>query len=335
MKKQTLRLAVFLLLLSLTLGIAPAAQAADAVSAQAGSVTIALGGGLMRLGTYNIAGNNYVKLRDVAQLLQGSDKSFGITWNAGAQRIDLSPWEDYTSVGGELAPLAPGTRTAAPSAASVQLYGAMLPLTAYTIDNNNFFRLRDLGAALDFCVDWDGSRIIIDPDRGYQAPAGGASATSDGELMVLASRAGNVMKDSIYGVNLGAILGQSWEGHTTINGRECYPVPGYSSMAELDSYWHQSFARKYSMDEVTGGEYRNWYLESNGVLYSLNQGIGSDLMTLVVDEMVSRSADEAVFRGREVFEDDGFDDEIDPIPVEFSLVYENGTWMYGYYRTTP
>lgn len=335
MERASPQWAAFLLLLSLALGLAPAVQAADSVSAKAGDISIALNGKSVRLGVYNIADSNYVKLRDVAQLLRGTEKSFGVAWNGEAQSIDLSPWEDYTPVGGELSPLPAGIQTAFSSAASVRLYGTELPLTAYTIDGNNYFKLRDLGAALDFRVDWNASdgTVVVDTAQGYQAPAGGADATSDGELMVLAAVAGNDMRSSIYGVNLGAILEQDWSAMVTVGGQMCYPVSGCSSLADLDSYWHQSFSRKYTMDEVTGGAYRNMFIESGGSLFSVNQGIGGDMTITIVDGMVSRSGDEAVFKGWEVFEDG--DSAYDPTPVEFSLVYENGTWMYGYYRTMP
>ena len=43
--------------------------------------------------------------------------------------------------------------------------------TGYNIANNNYFKLRDLGAALDFGVTWDnGTRTVaIDTDAPYAA----------------------------------------------------------------------------------------------------------------------------------------------------------------------
>ena len=55
--------------------------------------------------------------------------------------------------------------------ASVYLDGRQLDLTAYNIADNNYFKLRDLGAALDFGVTWDnGTRTVaIDTDAPYAA----------------------------------------------------------------------------------------------------------------------------------------------------------------------
>lgn len=171
MKKQGLRFIAALLLLALAVGSAPAAPAAapSPIAAAAGNISLSLDGTDMKLGTYIIASNNYVKLRDVAQLLNGTAKQFSVTWNGAAQRIDLVSGAPYTPEGGELAPPAAGEQNAVPNAASVWLDGAAVSLTAYTINGNNFFKLRDLGIALDFYVGWDGatSTVIVDTSRGY------------------------------------------------------------------------------------------------------------------------------------------------------------------------
>ena len=47
--------------------------------------------------------------------------------------------------------------------------GAEVQLTAYNIGGNNYFKLRDIGAAFDFGVEWDGAQnsIVIDPTKSY------------------------------------------------------------------------------------------------------------------------------------------------------------------------
>ena len=49
------------------------------------------------------------------------------------------------------------------------LDGADLALEAYNINGNNYFKLRDLGSALNFGVDWDGAAntVVIDTAKGY------------------------------------------------------------------------------------------------------------------------------------------------------------------------
>ena len=191
MKRLCGRLTAALVLLALILSLAPAALAAGGAAAQAGNIDVAFNGAAMKLGTYNIASNNYVKLRDVAQLLKGTGKEFSITWNGAAQRIDLTSGGAYATVGGELGALAEGTQTAVPNAASVWLDGRAVTLTAYTINGNNFFKLRDLGSALDFFVGWDAATgvVIVDTGKGYvpetPAPAVDTSAMARAMLAAL------------------------------------------------------------------------------------------------------------------------------------------------------
>ena len=45
--------------------------------------------------------------------------------------------------------------TCVPSNQSVLINGVKADLTAYNLGGNNFFRLRDLGSALNFTVDYD------------------------------------------------------------------------------------------------------------------------------------------------------------------------------------
>lgn len=170
MKQQRIQLTALLLLLALAIGFAPAARASGNL-ARAGNIDLTLNGTALKLGAYNIGGSNYVKLRDVAQLLVGTEKQFSVAWNEEAQRIDLASGAAYLPVGGELFPLAAGDQYAVPSSASVWLDGAAVTLTAYNITGSNFFKLRDLGSALNFYVGWDGvsGTVIVNTSRTYEA----------------------------------------------------------------------------------------------------------------------------------------------------------------------
>jgi len=71
-----------------------------------------------------------------------------------------------------------GAKTAVPTSSKILLDGKEVAFTAYNIDGNNYFKLRDIGQAFDFGVDWDGARntIVIDTGKGYAAE--GAAAAS-------------------------------------------------------------------------------------------------------------------------------------------------------------
>lgn len=115
---------------------------------------------------YNINGNNYFKLRDVALALRGTAKQFQVVWNpsykgvvngqevrGSVEMLSLTP---YTTVGGEMK-LGDGVAKDATLTKSPILKDGELvtSLTGYNIHNNNFFKLRDLGILFDFYVGWD------------------------------------------------------------------------------------------------------------------------------------------------------------------------------------
>ena len=118
---------------------------------------------------YNIDGSNYFKLRDLAYALNGSEKQFDVVWNASANAISLTSGKSYTAAGGELAPGSGAVQEALPTTSALLLDGADLALEAYNINGNNYFKLRDLGSALNFGVDWDGAAntVVIDTAKGY------------------------------------------------------------------------------------------------------------------------------------------------------------------------
>lgn len=103
-----------------------------------------------------IGDTGYYKLRDVAMLLSGTDKRFEVVWNRAANSIELLPNTAYTPVGGEMSTAAAGKlRFSKKTGSAVLLYGEPIGVEAYCIGENNYFKLRDLGDALGFRVEWD------------------------------------------------------------------------------------------------------------------------------------------------------------------------------------
>lgn len=110
---------------------------------------------------YNIDDNNYFKLRDIAQILNGTIKTFDVKYDGATNSIDMLSFYDYTSVGGELTPGDDVTRTAFSSSAFLTLDGVPIKATCYNIDGNNYFKLRDITDALDCRVEWDDNNQLI------------------------------------------------------------------------------------------------------------------------------------------------------------------------------
>jgi len=123
--------------------------------------------------SYNINGNNFVKLRSVAYLLSGTGKQFSVTYNEVSRMINLNSGYAYASIGGEMTIPSAYTK-AVVSNQSVVLNSNYVYPTAYNIDGNNYFLLRDLAALFDFAISYSGSTVSVNTAKSY-----GGESTSD------------------------------------------------------------------------------------------------------------------------------------------------------------
>ena len=104
---------------------------------------------------YNIDGSNYFKLRDIAALLSGTTSQSSVEFDAARNAIVVKTGAAYTKMSGDLLTGTDKSASAVASAQSVEIDGKKVDLTAFNIGGNNFFKLRELGAALNFDVDYD------------------------------------------------------------------------------------------------------------------------------------------------------------------------------------
>lgn len=117
--------------------------------------TLTVNGEVRETEIYNINGSNYFKLRDMAALLNGTGSQFSVSYDAATQTIAVVTGEAYEAVGGELELGTDKSATCVASPQSITVNGQALALTAYNIGGNNFFKLRELGEALNFSVEYD------------------------------------------------------------------------------------------------------------------------------------------------------------------------------------
>jgi hypothetical protein len=114
---------------------------------------------------YNINWNNYFKLRDIAAVMNNTNKKFEVTWDGTSNSIKLITNKNYTFIGGEL--VIPANLTdmeAKPTTSKIFLDGKEVQFTAFNIKGNNYFKLRDIGKAIDFGVTWDGKTNTVGID---------------------------------------------------------------------------------------------------------------------------------------------------------------------------
>lgn len=120
------------------------------------------------LKTYGIKGDNYVKLRDIAYILNGTEKQFEIGFDSAINAVSLTSGKPYTAVGGEISDInisdvssgSAHITHAIPADVKIYLNGREISLTAYNIGGNNYFKLRDIAKVLDFKV----MNVVSDAD---------------------------------------------------------------------------------------------------------------------------------------------------------------------------
>jgi len=118
---------------------------------------------------YKLDDYNYFKLRDLATLLNGSDKQFSVDFNPDNGVVTLTTGQPYTVTGTEtVGPVQSGVQSALPSDNAIYVDGTRIQFTAYQIGGYNYFKLRDLGKALNFYVGWTPDRgMFIESEKPY------------------------------------------------------------------------------------------------------------------------------------------------------------------------
>lgn len=144
----------------------------EALIANPTSSNVLVNGANTSFDAYTINGNNYFKIRDLANVLSGTEKQFDVTWNTEKKVINLISNKTYTVVGGEMAKGDNQEKTPEANTSPIYKDGKVIELTAYTINGNNYFKLRDIAKVFDIGITWNNETktIGIDTSIGYIEP---------------------------------------------------------------------------------------------------------------------------------------------------------------------
>ena len=112
---------------------------------------------------YNIADNNYFKLRDIGKLV-----GFGVDYDEATQTVEISTTRTAPSTEGITDTSVSGA-VAKVSNQRIAVDGIYVNMKAYQIDANNYVKLRDIGKQVDFGVGYDNATasVRIDTDAPY------------------------------------------------------------------------------------------------------------------------------------------------------------------------
>ena len=106
---------------------------------------------------------NYIKLRDVAKVLNGTAAQFEVGWDGA---INIETGKAYTPNGSEMSTPFSGNRAYEDATAPTNVNGAPVSLSAILLRDDagsgyTYYKLRDLGDALGFKVDWTSEKGIF------------------------------------------------------------------------------------------------------------------------------------------------------------------------------
>lgn len=166
MKKSNV---IFIVLLALLILIPSEAYARE-VPASKTSQSMTLDGKAVDANAYLIEDNNYFKLRDIAALLKDTEAKFNVYYDKDANSVVIENNKTYKVLDTDLVPITVQKAKAITSLQKIILDGQVLDLTVYSINDNNYFKLRDLAKALNFGVDYNAEKeeIVVLSNEDYK-----------------------------------------------------------------------------------------------------------------------------------------------------------------------
>lgn len=121
------------------------------------------------------AGNdtNYIKLRDLADILNGTAAQFEVGWDG--KNVTITTGQGYTRNGSEQKTPFSGQRSYAKADAATLIDGQRGSLAAFVLTDDDgggytYYQLRELGRALGFNVGWDAEQgIFVESGKPYSS----------------------------------------------------------------------------------------------------------------------------------------------------------------------
>lgn len=177
-------------------------------------------------------------------------------------------------------------KTAEPTNDAIYINGQKAEIEVYKIDGSNYFKLRDLGKALDFYVGWSRETgVYIEGDKPYEEETPPASDPSaelfaqlDGVSFSFSSGAGGWGTSVTFGPN-GTFTGGYHDSDMGVTGPNypngtvyiCNFSGSFSNAMKVDDLTWTIRLQDVSMSQVPGGtEYKN------GVKYIYSEPYGLD-----------------------------------------------------------
>jgi len=118
---------------------------------------------------YTIDKSIYVKIRDLAYVLKGTNKKFSIVGDGIKNPIKIIPKSEYKPIGGELAKGDKKPKVIVKKSLEIYVNGKKVKLSVHVIDNQIYFKLHDIMKNLNIYVEGSATKgITINTKKGYK-----------------------------------------------------------------------------------------------------------------------------------------------------------------------
>lgn len=158
MKKKISLLLAILMLVTL---IPTAFAESKTVDAVKNTKKVTLDGEEVMVGAYDVEGYNYLKLRDVAAILNGKKCQFSVGYDEPTKLISVELAKAYEKVEGDLAEIKDEKAKAIVSVKKILVNGEEKEVKTALINENNYMQLRDLGSLVGLGVGYDQVNKVI------------------------------------------------------------------------------------------------------------------------------------------------------------------------------
>ncbi len=158
MKKKISLLLAILMLVTL---IPTAFAESKTVDAVKNTKKVTLDGEEVMVGAYDVEGYNYLKLRDVAAILNGKKCQFSVSYDEPTKLISVELAKAYEKVEGDLAEIKDEKAKAIVSVKKILVNGEEKEVKTALINENNYMQLRDLGSLVGLGVKYDQVNKVI------------------------------------------------------------------------------------------------------------------------------------------------------------------------------
>ena len=158
MKKKISLLLAILMLVTL---IPTAFAESKTVDAVKNTKKVTLDGEEVMVGAYDVEGYNYLKLRDIAAILNGKKCQFSVGYDEPTKLISVELAKAYEKVEGDLAEIKDEKAKAIVSVKKILVNGEEKEVKTALINEYNYMQLRDLGSLVGLGVGYDEVNKVI------------------------------------------------------------------------------------------------------------------------------------------------------------------------------